>query len=240
MKQVLFAFFAFLAFAAFGQQSEGVISFDQKVNMHRSLPPDAADMKAMIPEFRVTKSELIFSATESLYHDLPEEEEDEPAQGGPMVIRMQRPEAIFYRNYDAGRKTDYREFFGKNYLIEDTLSAPGWKITGQTKSILGYNCMQATMQDTVRKRQISAWFADALPLPAGPAGFGQLPGTILELDINDGEMIFTATKVEFRKLKKKEIEVPKKGEKMSDADFQKMVAEQMKQNGGRPMRIIRN
>ncbi len=240
MKQVLFALFAFLAFAAFGQQSEGVISFDQKVNMHRNLPPDAADMKAMIPEFRVTKSELLFSATESLYHDLPEEEEDEPAQGGPMVIRMQRPEAIFYRNYDAGRKTDYREFFGKNYLIEDTLGAPGWKITGQTKSILGYNCMQATMQDTVRKRQITAWFADALPLPAGPAGFGQLPGTILELDINNGEMVFTATKVEFRKLKKKEIEVPKKGEKLSDADFQKMVAEQMKQNGGRPMRIIRN
>lgn len=240
MKQLLFALFTLAGFAAYGQQTEGVVLFDEKVNMHRNLPPDAADVRAMIPEWRTSHAELLFSAKESLFHNLPDEEEDEPGGGGPMVIRMQRPEAIFYRNFEAGRKTDAREFFGKNYLIDDTLAAPGWKITGQTKSILGYSCMEATMQDTVRKRQITAWFADAIPVSAGPAGFGLLPGMILELDINSGEMQFVATKVNFRKLKKNEVTAPKKGEKISEADFQKMVAERMRENGGRPMRIIRN
>lgn len=240
MKQILLALLTFLAGNVFAQQNEGDIQFDEKVNMHRNLPPDAADMRAMIPEWRVSKSELLFAADESLFHNLPDEDEDEPAEGGPMVIKIQRPEAIFYRNYTSGRKIDSREFFGKNYLIEDSLAAPGWKITGQTKTVLGYNCLEATTQDTVRKRQITAWFTDAIPLSAGPAGFGQLPGMILELDINNGEMIFTATKVNFRKLKKKELVAPQKGEKISDADFQKMVAERMRENGGRQMRVIRN
>lgn len=240
MKQILLALLALLAGDAIAQQTEGDIQFDEKMNMHRNLPPDAADVRAMMPEGRVSKAELLFSASESLFHNLPDEDEDEPAEGGPMVIKMQRPEAIFYRNYSSGRKVDSREFFGKVYLIDDSLATPGWKITGQTKTILGYNCLEATTQDTVRKRQITAWFTDAIALSSGPAGFGQLPGMILELDINNGELIFTATKVNFRKLKKNELSAPKKGEKISDADFQKMVAERMRENGGRPMRIIRN
>ncbi|MFN8304754.1 MAG: GLPGLI family protein [Saprospiraceae bacterium] len=240
MKQILLALLALLAGDAIAQQTEGDIQFDEKMNMHRNLPPDAADVRAMMPEWRVSKAELLFSASESLFHNLPDEDEDEPAEGGPMVIKMQRPEAIFYRNYSSGRKVDSREFFGKVYLIDDSLATPGWKITGQTKTILGYNCLEATTQDTVRKRQITAWFTDAIALSSGPAGFGQLPGMILELDINNGELIFTATKVNFRKLKKNELAAPKKGEKISDADFQKMVAERMRENGGRPMRIIRN
>ncbi|HNE28873.1 MAG TPA: GLPGLI family protein [Saprospiraceae bacterium] len=240
MKQILLALLALLAGDAIAQQTEGDIQFDEKMNMHRNLPPDAADVRAMMPEWRVSKAELLFLASESLFHNPPDEDEDEPAEGGPMVIKMQRPEAIFYRNYSSGRKVDSREFFGKVYLIDDSLATPGWKITGQTKTILGYNCLEATTQDTVRKRQITAWFTDAIALSSGPAGFGQLPGMILELDINNGELIFTATKVNFRKLKKNELAAPKKGEKISDADFQKMVAERMRENGGRPMRIIRN
>lgn len=239
MKNFLVLLFLPLAWAAAAQTTEGVILFDEKTNLHRNLPPDAADMRAMVPEFRVSKSELLFSSAESLFRNIEEEDDDDVSQGG-MVMRIQRPEAVYYRDFAAGRKTDHREFFGKYYLILDTLAAPGWKITGETKTILDYTCMKATMQDTVRQRQITAWFTDAIPVSAGPGPFGQLPGMILEVDINAGEMVFTATKIVARKLKKNEIEAPKKGEKISEADFQKMVAERMRENGGRPMRIIRN
>ena len=238
---VLFFFVAlFLPIAAFAQNNEGIILYEEKVNVHRSLPPDAGDMKAMIPEFRIHQSELLFNATESLYRNVEEEEDEPPTDGGGPVIRIQRPETIFYRNFSTKRKADFREFFGKNYLIEDTLAGGNWKMTGETKQVLGYNCIKATTTDTVRKREITAWFTDALTLASGPSQFGQLPGTILEVDINNGEIVISAKKVEFKKLKKGELEAPKKGEKITEAGFQKLMAERMRENGGRPMRIIRN
>lgn len=239
---VLFLFFVlFLPLAALAQSNEGIIRFEEKVNVHRSLPPDAEDMKAMIPEFRIHQSELLFNATESLYRNVEEEEEDDTdAGGGGIVMRIQRPEATFYRNFAAHRKVDFREFFGKNYLIEDTLAGGNWKMTGQTKQVLGYNCISATTTDTVRKREITAWFTDALSLSSGPSQFGQLPGMILEVDINNGEIVIAAKKVEFKKLKKGDLEAPKKGEKITEAEFQKLMAERLRENGGRPMRIIRN
>lgn len=238
---ILFLFVTlFLPLAAFAQNNEGVILFEEKVNVHRGLPPEAADMKAMIPEFRIHQSELLFNATESLYRNVEEEEEDDDAGGGGVVMKIQRPEVIFYRNFTTKRKTDFREFLGKYYLIEDTLAGGNWKLTGQSKQVLGYNCMSATTTDTVRKREVTAWFTDALSLSAGPQNFGQLPGMILEIDINNGEIVLAAKKVEFKKLKKGELEAPKKGEKITDAEFQKKMADFLRENGGRSMRIIRN
>ena len=238
---ILFPFVAlFLPIFACAQNNEGIIIFEEKVNVHRSLPPDAEDMKAMIPEFRIHQSELLFNATESLYRNIEEEDDDTEASGGGITMKIQRPEAIFYRNFTTRRKVDFREFMGKNYLIEDTLAGGNWKMGGQSKQVLGYNCMSATMTDTTRKREITAWFTDALPLSAGPQTFGQLPGMVLEVDINNGEIVISAKKVEFKKLKKGELEAPKKGEKITEAEFQKRLADALRENGGRSMRIIRN
>jgi GLPGLI family protein len=238
---ILFLFVTlFLPLAAFAQNNEGVITFEEKINVHRGLPPDAEDMKAMIPEFRIHQSELLFNATESLYRNVEEEEEDDDAGGGGVVMKIQRPEVIFYRNFATKRKTDFREFLGKYYLIEDSLAGGNWKLTGQSKQVLGYNCMSATTTDTVRKREITAWFTDALSLSAGPQNFGQLPGMILEIDINNGEIVLAAKKVDLKKLKKGDIEAPKKGEKITDAEFQKKMADFLRENGGKSMRIIRN
>lgn len=239
---VLFLFVTlFLPLLALAQNNEGVIQFEEKINVHRSLPPDAEDMKAMIPEFRIHQSELLFNATESLYRNIEEEEDDNAdAGGGGVVMKIQRPEAIFYRNFTTKRKVDFREFMGKNYLIEDTLAGGNWKVTEETKQVLGYNCIKATTSDTVRKREITAWFTADLALSSGPQAFGQLPGMILEVDINSGEIVLSAKKVEFKKLKKGDLEAPKKGEKITEAEFQKKLADMLRENGGRSMRIIRN
>ena len=52
----------FLPFFAFAQNNEGIIIFEEKVNVHRTLPPDAEDMKAMIPEFRTHQRDCFFMA----------------------------------------------------------------------------------------------------------------------------------------------------------------------------------
>lgn len=228
------------------QKTEGTIQFEEKMNMHRNLPPDAGDMKAMIPEFRTLKSELLFSATESLYRNVEEEEDDDEEMGnGQVRIRMQRPEAYYYRNYETGRKTDQREFMGKNYLIEDAIGQTPWKMSADTREVLGYHCMKAVWEDTTggRKRDIVAWFAPDIPVSAGPATYGQLPGMILAIDINNGEIQLTAQKIDLNPLKKGAIETPKKGEKTTQEAFQKMMDDRIREMGGGPgrgIRVIRN
>lgn len=222
------------------QKNEGVVQYDEKMNMHRNLPPDAADMRAMIPEFRTNKNELLFNASESLYKNVEVEDEDDDAQNGGVMIKITAPEATLYNNFATHRKAHLREFMDQRYLILDSLTAPAWKITGESKMVLGYNCLQAVYSDTLRKREVSAWFTDAIPVSAGPVGYFGLPGLVLEVDVNQGEMMWIATKIDFRQLKKNEMTAPSKGEKTTQAEFDKKVAEQMKAMGGGGIRIIRN
>src|SRR5258706_11441216 len=87
-------------------------------------------------------------------------------------------------------------------------------MTGETKSILNHNCMKAqatristqtrmTMDNGKMERKevqdtanIVAWFASDIPVSAGPAEYqGQLPGLILEMDVNNGRQSFTASSI---------------------------------------------
>jgi GLPGLI family protein len=75
----------------------------------------------------------------------------------------------------------------------------------------------------------------------GPETFHTLPGTILEININDGERMITAKSVAARPLKKNELKVPTQGTKITQPEFRKMVEQQMERmraNGANV--IIRN
>lgn len=227
------------------QNTAGVIRYEEKVNMHRNLPEDAGDMRAMIPEFQTMQSELLFSTSESLYRSVEEDEEEDEFGGNGVMIRMKRPDMQIYKSFSSSQKVELREFMGKNYLLEDSIEQTPWKVGMETREILGYNCMQATWADTTgeRKRNITAWFAPDIPVSAGPAGYGALPGMILAIDVNDGSMLLTAQSVSLKAPKKGELEAPSKGEKTTEAEYQKMVEERMRAmggSGGRGVRIIRN
>jgi GLPGLI family protein len=234
-----------LSFALSAQTTTGTIQFEEKINMHRNLPEDAGDMRAMIPEFRIMKSELLFTATESLYRNVEDDDDDDEVGGGGMVIKMQRPNAQFYKNLSAGQRIDQREFMGKQYLIEDAIEQTPWKVGSETREILGYACMQAVWEDTTadRKRTVVAWFAPDIPVAAGPVNYGELPGMILSVDINNGELELTAKSIDTKAPKKDELEAPAKGEKTTQDAFRTMMDERIKAMGGsngRGMRVIRN
>jgi GLPGLI family protein len=223
-------------------QSEGVIYYDVKVNLHRTLPSDRQDEKAMIPEFRTIKQQLFFNAAESLYAPVPQDEDDEDDNGGGNVrMRIRTPKLILYTNPEKTESISQREFMGKDYLITDTLKMPPWKMGTDQKTILGYACAQAFYTDEENKQVITAWFTPDLRQELGPDRFTTLPGTVLALDINNGERVTVATKVDLRPLKKNELKPPSSGTPISRADFRKMVEERMKQMGGQNGRmIIRN
>ncbi len=130
----------------FGQINEGVIHYETKVNLHRNLPPERQEMKAMIPEFRTTKDQLFFNAGESIYKPVIEDEPEEMNAGG-MRMRFNAAQSETYINTGNELRIVSQEFMGKKYQIEDTLKMAPWKFGTETKTILGYVCRQAFYTD---------------------------------------------------------------------------------------------
>jgi len=80
-----------------------------------------------------------------------------------------------------------------------------WKITNESKKILGFKCYKATAAITDKNSEygkmvsLEAWFAPELNYRGGPTAYATLPGTILEL--NMPAVRFKALKVQLGKFK---------------------------------------
>ena len=90
---------------------------------------------------------------------------------------------------------------------------------------------------------IVAWYTSDIPVPAGPEMPGQLPGLILAFDINDGRMVYVATRVTANP-DISLIKEPSKGKKLTPEEFSvernKLLEEMQKNNqGGNGNRVIR-
>jgi GLPGLI family protein len=223
-------------------QNEGTIQYEVRVNMHRTLPPDRAEMKEMIPEFNIHKSKLVFRDSESLFMNLEDEEDEEEfsEDNGPVRIRMRRPMNEYYFNFATARRVALQEFLGKNFIIEDSLHVVPWKLVEESKQVMGHNCRKAVWYNEERKQTVVAWYSDKLPPFLGPETFNSLPGTVLEVDINEGERTIIARSFSSDKLRKGELKAPSKGEKTTDEKFKKMLEEQRRRTGGNGNIIIRN
>ena len=226
------------------QTTEGVITYEMKINLHRRIPAGQEARKSMIPEFRTSKQQLFFNADESLYKPIIEDEEEPMHGGGGMRMRFMQPHVEVYINPTSSAITSRREFMGKDYLINDTLKISPWKLGTETKEILGYACNMAYYIDESQKdrtQEITAWFSSQLRPLLGPELYGSLPGAVLAVDINNGERVIVAKLIELRPLKKSEMKIPTSGQKVTQAEYRKTVDETMKQMGGSGGRmIIRN
>ncbi|HMO38936.1 MAG TPA: GLPGLI family protein [Saprospiraceae bacterium] len=242
MKELFVLFMLSVCYLGLEQLQEGAITYEMKVNMHRRLPNQ--DMKNMIPEYQTSQTRLFFNANESFYKNANDEEDDLEISGGSggMTFRIKRPISEIYRHFDNGQKLEQREFMGKKYLIEGEIKQTPWKVTGEMEEIAGYNCMKATHADSVGTfaRNIVAWFTPDIPVPAGPDSFGSLPGMILKVDINEGEMVYTAINISNKKPGKNDLKAPSGGKKVTEEEFRELMREQMKQMGGQGRMMFGN
>lgn len=230
------------------QNAEGVITYEVKMDMHRRIPKERENMKAMIPQFRTERQQLFFNATESHYKKVEEDSEEEMSvsgqgAGGPVQIRMQTPKVEVYLDNASQERLVMQEFMGKEYLIADTLKVAPWKFGNEVKTIQGYECKQAYYTDESRpeqKMEITAWYTDKIRPFLGPDRYQTLPGTILAIDVNNGERVIVAKSIELRALKKNELRKPNKGTKVSQAEYRAMVDEQIKKMSGQGMVIRQN
>lgn len=218
------------------QNTSGQIFFTQTVQIKISLPDDAPEeMKKMVPPTQVNQQTLLFTENETLYRDVNEEDNNnldishQDEDGNQVQIKIQRPKDVFYQNLDKGTVVEGREFMGRNFLVQDNAETLRWKISAEKKQILGYSCQKAVLQDT--SKTVTAWFTTDIPVSAGPAVYGQLPGMILELDMDNGARLYTADKVILKPIEDKAIVAPDKGKPCTRAEYKKIVDDKMKEMG---------
>jgi GLPGLI family protein len=237
------------------QMKQGKIIYERisKMNIQVSDPAFAN----MLPPERKDKFELHFADNKTLWRHVEEGQDDEISMdnGSGAQIRLVMPGSndVTYSDIQAKRKVEQRELFAKTFVVEDSIRSFNWKIGQETKTILGYNCRKATSQRTqqatrmnmdngVMKRdlitdtlEVTAWFTDGIPVFAGPDNYqGQLPGTILELDVNNGRSKYIALSVT-PDAEVKSIKEPR-GKKITPQEFaaerENMMQEMEKNNGG--------
>ena len=270
MRRLLIASAMLIAIPSLAQVKEGKILYERTMQMQIRINDDNPAFQNMIPKERKDKFELFFTEGKSLWQPVEDDgQSDETAFGDAgggmrMVIRMPGSNDIVFHNVTDSKKVEQRELAEKNYIITDSIRKLNWKVAGETKAILGHNCMKATsqrMQESFRmtmdngeaKREkvmdtlnIVAWFTNEIPGSFGPDMYqGQLPGTILEIDVNNGRTSYKAIEIS-PKVDVAKIKEPSKGKKATPEEFAKereKMMQEMMQNGGGPggMRInIRN
>ena len=73
-------------------------------------------------------------------------------------------------------------------------------------------------------RAIVAWYADDLASPAGPDAYYGLPGVIMQLNIGDGLVVYTALELSATP---STVKAPSNGKKITRDEYRKMMQEQM-------------
>jgi|GEM_PF-1679690 len=118
------------------------------------------------------------------------------AVGGPMLIISNAGtlinEEIFINKSNSTLQTAARIGF-KNYHFSIPLPAINWKLSTDTKMILGYNCQKAV--GDFGGRAFEAWFSPELPYAFGPWKLNGLPGLILAANDSKNELSFLAREI---------------------------------------------
>ncbi|HMJ46537.1 MAG TPA: GLPGLI family protein [Ferruginibacter sp.] len=222
------------------QVTEGKVIYEQKIDMWRRIPAEDAQTRSMIPQTRTTKFQLQFANNQSMYKAIEEEPDlSEQNNNGGLVIRMGgAAENEYYKNFTTQRAVNKIDMMGEIYLVDDSLRTFKWKLEeGETKTIMGHACKKATGKSE-RGTEITAWYAEDIQISAGPEQFNGLPGLILGIDANKGEIVYNAIAMD-KKVEEKIIKAPSKGKKVTNAEFTKIQTQVMGNSNG-PVRIRMN
>lgn len=198
----------------------------------RQMPKEMQDeMKKNLQEPQ--ESILTILGDQSIYKTVEKISNDQLSTGGrgPGGPRMRMNFAGDNIYKDISTKTYMKEanMFSKSYTVKDELTPLDWKITRETKTILGNEARKATLE---KDGQITtAWYSTKIPAKTGPENYWGLPGLILEIHTNleqgpfKGEKIITINDIKASS-DKKPIEMPKAKTTITEAELQQLQKEQ--------------
>ncbi|MCC4211934.1 GLPGLI family protein [Leeuwenhoekiella parthenopeia] len=253
---ILLVFAVLLSLSAQAQKFDGGIatyqsktSFDMNNFGGREM---SEQMKKQIAERMKSRLEktftLSFSKDESIYEE--EEKLEAPGAGGGMrFMGGGFSQGGIYKNIAEDIYARQNELMGKTFLVKDTLAKLDWKLEKESKMIGQYAAFKATAVkkaeqnpwDAMRRSRnadttaaeapkemvITAWYTPQIPVSQGPDEYWGLPGLILE--VSAGPTVILCNKIVINPKEGLDIEMPKKGDEISRAEYEKVVAEKTKE-----------
>lgn len=156
MKIIVVTLLTFFAavISAIAQDFQGMAVYESKTSTadmtvgmvgNREITPEMQKMfqermKAMFEKTFI----LNFNKSASIYKE--EEKLEAPGQGGGMrfMSNMMGGGGTHYKNVKEKMFSVDKEFFGKEFLVKDSLPKYEWKLEGETKQIGNYTCYKAT------------------------------------------------------------------------------------------------
>ncbi|HEU4496422.1 MAG TPA: GLPGLI family protein, partial [Flavobacterium sp.] len=130
------------------QDFHGIATYEAKTglgNIRVSAKDPAAKMRE---EERIKKSMektyiLVFNKKESVYSQ--EAKLEAPGETDSQMIKMMSMgDGKIYKNIKDGIEITEKDFFGKDFLLQDSLPIWNWKLESETKKIGDYTCHKAS------------------------------------------------------------------------------------------------
>ncbi len=259
IKLIVFCFMLLASVFSFAQKDfQGKAYYFSKTTVDMNnfgRPGMSEDQKKQISERMKSMLEktfiLTFNQSESIYKE--EEKLESPGQSGGRFGMMMGnftggPQ---YKSVKTQLLLQEQEFFGKQFLIKDSLPKLNWKMEGDTKQIGQYTCFKATATKTVdaadffrrpsdeeekdvtatKEIQIVAWYTMQIPVSQGPGDYWGLPGLILEVSAD--RTVLLCSKIVMNPEEKDVIKVPSKGKEVTKKEYEIIVkkkTEEMREN----------
>ncbi|KPM48795.1 GLPGLI family protein [Jiulongibacter sediminis] len=223
-----------LCSSALFAQKTGAIYYTETMKLQLPDGPDNEAFRQLMPTSRDMFKVLYYNENESLFRNEQGKNEDleirHEEDGNDFEMIFGVPETNVYTNLKNNQLLQYQEFMGKEFLIVDKLNTRKWKLDAKQKKVLGFDCQKATLIDTTQ--QVIAWFTPQIPISVGPNGYSGLPGMVLAIEVDNGQRMLTATKMEdlpagFA------FEKPSEGKKVNRNEFEKIRDEKMKEMGAK-------
>ena len=253
-------------------QSKTQVDFDFG---NRNIPEDRKkEMMERIKKANEKTFVLNFNQTASLYKEEEKLEQPGERGGGrgPRFGAMTGTDGDLYKNIKDQRYLVKTELLGKIFLIDDALETLEWKMGSESKQIGNYTAFKATATKTIKRPNMSAvfrrpgrgeenkeeekaeeftvkeveivaWYTPEIPINQGPGLYWGLPGLILA--VNDDVTTIVCSEITMNPSEKMEIKAPSKGKKVTQAEYDEISQEKMKEmrenfrnrggrGGGRP------
>ena len=146
---------------------------------------------------------------------------------------------VVYTDFKKGTTIAQKPVYEETFLMEDSLLKIKWKITGDTRTIAGYDCRKAvgTINDSIT---VFAFYAEELLVNGGPEGVQGLPGMILGMGIPRLHATWFATKVEVFNINMDKVAPATKGKKVTRDTISTSLGKILKEWGSYGSKLLVN
>ncbi|WP_375239459.1 GLPGLI family protein [Aurantibacter sp.] len=193
---------------------------------------------------------LSFNKEESSFY---EEEKIDAISGATDSWGKNFTPGLQYKNLKSKTQIQNQEFYGKRFMVKDSLLKIDWQLSGETKQIGNYTCFRANAliptndlnwyafswgklrtaekkdgtENQIELTQVEAWYTLQIPVATGPLEYSGLPGLILEVSADNTTIL--CSKIVINPEEEIEIVIPNKGKEVSKQEYQDIVLQKMKE-----------